>query len=642
MAIDGIMLQLLADELNDTLSGCRIDKIFQPDKHTLILHIRGYSGVKKLLISILPSEPHINLTENVRENPQMPPSFCMLLRKYISGSKIVKISNPGYERLIEFSLTNTDELHDSRSFRLIVELMGRFANVILVNESGKILDSAVHVDFSVSRVREVMPARIYEYPQKQNKYTPQQCLSLLQDNNLPVLPEEVNRPVTKALLNSVLGLSPIIARGLCIQSNIDERYCIKDLDDASRSSLISTCIAFFTDICTRSYKAYLYMDSNNDVCEFSVLNYSGYPNIKQFDNISDCLEEYYNLKERNINFDMRQHRLLQIVGNALSKVMHKYEIHLSDLEDAKNSDKYKLYGDLLLSYGYMVKPKESYVTCSNYFADPPSDITIPLDPSLSPSANAQEYYRQFRKAKRKMEVAEEYIKEDQMAISYLRSVKTAISSCTELDDIQACEEEINAEIITGSIKKRETKINTGDPNRMVGIAKSGKASSRALRNAAKIAEAKRHGSKHSKTKHKAEEALPYRHFKTSDGYEIICGRNNIQNDRLTFSVADKNDWWFHVKDLPGTHVILRSHAGEEFPSDKAVIEAAQAAAYYSKSAIIEEHSNISGAGKVEVEYCPVSHVKKIPKSKPGMVIYEKYYTIMVEPVKPSEEIRKNF
>ena len=634
MAVDGITLQLLTDELKDTITGCRIDKVFQPDKHTVVLHLRGYSGIKKLLISILPSDPHIILTEEVRDNPQMPPSFCMFLRKYIAGSKIESISNPGFERLIEFTLSNTDELHDSKTYRLIVELMGRFANIILVSESGKILDSAVHVDFSVSRVREVMPARIYEYPQGQDKLLPSDCIDMLSQGQLPVISSEINRPLPKALLNSIKGISPNMIRGLLLNSGVDERCCIRDLSDKDKGSLIRELTSLMKSICDKDYTAYVYLDDNGDASEFSILKYSGYPNIKSFKTVSDSLEEYYRLKERNINLDVRRHRLLQIVNSALSKMMRKYDIHTADLEDARNSDKYKLYGDLLLSYGYLALPKAESITCLNYYADPAVDITIPLNPSLSASSNAQEYYKQFRKAKRKMEISEEYIKEDMLAINYLRSLKTAINAAATDEDILALEEEIRSEITSSGPKKTVTQ-NTGDPNRMVGKAKSGKASSRALRNAAKIAAAKKNGSTRNKDKHKAEESLSFRKFRTSDGYEVLCGRNNIQNDHLTFGVAEKDDWWFHIKDLPGTHVILKAHQGEEFPSDTAVIEAAQIAAYYSRSAIIEEHSNASGTNKAEIDYCLVSQVKKIPKAKPGMVIYGQHYSILVEAKKPT-------
>ena len=634
MAIDGITLQLLTDELSEAVTGSRIDKVFQPDKHTVILHLRGYSGIKKLLISILPTDPHIILTDTVRDNPQMPPSFCMFLRKHISGARILEVKNPGYERLIEFVLSNTDELHDNKTFRLIVELMGRFANIILVNEKNVILDSAIHVDFSVSRVREVMPARIYDYPQTQNKLLPDECMALMDEGRFPILDEEINRPVNKALLNSIKGMSPVLARSLCLNSNIDERFSIKDTSEEQRSDLMKNCRDFFGSVISRNYKAYLYLDDNRDATEFCIVRYPGYPEVKEFPSISECLEQFYDLKEKNINLDIRRHRLLQIVGSALTRMIRKYEIHKHDYDEAVNSDKYKLWGDLLLSYGYMVKPKDTSLTCLNYMEDPQTDITIPLDPSLSASSNAQAYYKLYRKAKRRMEVTGEYIKEDELAINYLRSLKNAVISASDIEDIAACEEEVDSEIVASGIRKKEKAVQSGDPNKMVGRAKSGKASSRALRNAAKIAAAKKNGSQKSKDKHQSELSLTYRKFRTSDGYEILCGRNNIQNDKLTFEIADKDDWWFHIKDLPGTHVILRSRPGEEFPSDTAVTEAAQAAAYFSRNAIIEEHANTSGSDRAEIDYCKVSQVKKIPRSKPGMVIYQQHYSILVDVKKP--------
>ena len=341
-------------------------------------------------------------------------------------------------------------------------------------------------------------------------------------------------------------------------------------------------------------------------------------------------------------------RLAEVPGISLSKartigeefrtlfgmrqLMEFFAMHQLPAELAVRT--YKLYGDLLLAYGYMAKPKAESVTCLNYYADPAAEITIPLDPSLSASANAQEYYKQFRKAKRKMEMSEEYIKEDRLAIDYLRSLKTAIMAASTDEDIKALEEEIREEITSQSQIRKKPVANSGDPNKTVGRAKSGKASSRALRNAARIAAAKKNGTNRSKEKHRSEETLSYRKFTTSDGYEIMCGRNNIQNDQLTFGIAEKTDWWFHIKDLPGTHVILKAHPGEEFPSDTAVIEAAQIAAFFSKSDIIESHSGSQGTNKVEIDYCLVANVKKIAHAKPGMVIYGQHYSILVDAKKP--------
>ena len=229
MTLDGITCQLLAKELNTELEGKRVDKIYMPDKHTVILHIRFTGGYKKLLISIDPGAPRICFSENSLENPSMPPSFCMLLRKYLAGSRIESVTNPGYERIIEITVSKFDELKDRKTYTLTVELMGRFSNLILLNENGRILDSAIHVDFSVSRVREVMPARVYEYPPAQNKMTPEEALGITENGDLPIMESEVSRPIEKALVGSIKGLSPILAAYLTDKADIDDRKTLSML-----------------------------------------------------------------------------------------------------------------------------------------------------------------------------------------------------------------------------------------------------------------------------------------------------------------------------------------------------------------------------------------------------------------------------
>jgi len=255
-------------------------------------------------------------------------------------------------------------------------------------------------------------------------------------------------------------------------------------------------------------------------------------------------------------------------------------------------------------------------------------VEVPLNPAFSPTDNANDYYRRYRKAKRKFEMSEEYIKDDEESIQYLRTLRAAILAADTQADISALTEEIKQD----SKPSRKESVQSGDPNRMVGKAKSGKASSRALRQAALLAAAKKKGNKKKNTS----EPLPFRRYRTSDGYEILAGRNNIQNDRLTFQVADPDDFWFHVKGIPGTHVIVKSHPGEEFPSDEAVTKAASIAAYFSKSILLEQHQ--ASDMKCDVDYCKVSHIKKIPGAKPGMVIYEGYYSITVTAEAPGEDL----
>lgn len=640
MPLDGITCQLLADDLNNKLSGSRIDKIFMPDRHSVVLHIRTQSGIRKLLICADPSLPRVMLTEDVKDNPALPPSFCMLLRKYLAGARITSVTDPGYERVIEFNCTNTDELRDIKDYRLIVELMGRFSNIILVNGSGKILDSSIHVDFDVSKLREVMPARIYSYPPAQNKLSADEALKIVKNGDIPLIDEERSRPIGKALINSIKGLSPVLSRQLCLQSDVDERKTLQLLDDSAQTRLRIRLEAFLTEITDGSYTPRVYFDECRIPAEFSPMELSGYSSHKEMDSISDAISLYYDAKFSEMDLDSGKHRLRQIIDSALSKVIKKKEVHEADSAEGAKADKYKHCGDVILTYKYLIKPQDTILNTDDYTTDPPSVISISLDPSLDASGNAQEYYKRFRKAKRKAEMSEEYIKEDNLAIDYLRTVKTAIEAATTQEDLDAINEEIKAEVngshSTRSVSKEHS---SGDPNKMVGIAKSGKASSRALREAAKRANAKKSG----KSTKNNEKALPFRRYKSSDGHEIICGRSNIQNDKLTFTVASrKTDWWFHVKGLPGTHVILRPFQDEDMPSDSSILEAASLAAFFSKSIILEEHNAAEGsrAGKLkaEVDYCPVSHVKKIPGAKPGMVIYENYYSVLVDSKEPEEQL----
>ena len=638
MTLDGITCQLLANELNKELEGKRVDKIYMPDRHTVILHIRFTGGYRKLLISIDPGSPRICFAENTAENPSIPPSFCMLLRKYLAGSRIESVTNPGYERIIEITVSNTDELRDRKTYTLTVELMGRFSNLVLINENGKILDSAIHVDFSVSRVREVMPARIYEYPPAQDKLSPDDALKMADEGNLPIMESELSRPIDKALVGSIKGLSPVLAAYITQKADIDDRKTLAMLTEDQKKALNTEVKAFLKTVTEGTYTARIFYDESGEPADASVADLSGYSKSKTVSSISEAIYLSYLARDSRLVMDMGRDRLNQIISNALARVIKKRELHEQDLEEGQKAESYKHSADMILTYKYMITQGSTSVTLTDYTEDGQKDIVIDLNPTLDASGNAQEYYKRFHKAKRKMELAEKYLKEDELAAQYLRSLFAAVNAATSLEDLQAINEEIRAEIAgDNGFRKNHTakknNNNSGDPNKMVGVAKSGKASSRALREAAKRANA----GKGNKDKSK-ERALPCRRYMTSDGYEILAGRNNIQNDQLTFHTASRRDWWFHVKGLPGTHVILKTKPNEEMPSDNAVLEAASLAAFFSKAIILEEHMTSEdskpGMLKAEVDYCPVSHVKKIPGAKPGMVIYEGYYSVLVEAKEP--------
>ena len=636
MTLDGITCQLLANELSKELEGKRVDKIYMPDKHTVILHIRFTGGYRKLLISIDPGSPRVCFAETTAENPSMPPSFCMLLRKYLAGSRIEKVTNPGYERIIEITVSNNDELRDRKLYTLTIELMGRFSNLVLINETGKILDSAVHVDFSVSRVREVMPARVYIYPPAQDKLPPDKALEMARHGDLPIMESELSRPIEKALVGSIQGLSPVLAAYISDCADLDDRKTLSMLTDNEKTRLNESVKSFLESVTEGTYSARIFYDDNNEPADASIVDLKGYSRSETVSSISEAIYLSYRARDSRLVLDMGRDRLIQIISNALARVIKKRELHEQDLEEGKKADEYKHSGDLILTYKYMIKQGSSNVTLTDYTDEGQKDVSIALNPTLDASGNAQEYYKRFHKAKRKMELAEKYLKDDDLAAQYLRSLFAAVNAATSLEDIQAINEEIRIEIAGDSgFRKGQAakKNNTGDPNKMVGVAKSGKASSRALREAAKRA----NQGKGNKDKAK-DRPLPCRRYTTSDGYEILAGRNNIQNDQLTFHTASRRDWWFHVKGLPGTHVILKTKPNEEMPSDNAVLEAASLAAFFSKAIILEEHMTSEdskpGQLKAEVDYCPVSHVKKIPGAKPGMVIYEGYYSVLVEAKEP--------
>ena len=562
----------------------------------------------------------------------------MLLRKYLAGSRIESVKNPGYERIIEITVSKFDELKDRKTYTLTAELMGRFSNLVLINENGRILDSAVHVDFSVSRVREVMPARVYIYPPAQNKLTPDEALDIARKGELPIMESELSRPIEKALVGSIKGLSPILAAYLTDKADIDDRKTFSMLSADQKARLNSVIKDFLISITEGTYKASVFYDEAGDPVDCSIADLKGFARSSVLPSISDAINLYYLARDSRLVLDMGSDRLRQIITSALARVIKKRELHEQDLEEGKKADFYKHSGDLILTYKYMISQGSSSVTLTDYTDEGQQEVVISLDPTLDASGNAQDYYKRFHKAKRKMELAEQYLKEDELAAQYLRSLMAAVNAAASLEDLEAINDEIRSEITgdSGLRKGSSTKhanVNKGDPNKMVGVAKSGKASSRALREAAKRANQNKAGKIQGK-----EKALPLRRYMTSDGYEILAGRNNIQNDQLTFHTASRRDWWFHVKGLPGTHVILKTKPNEEMPSDNAVLEAASLAAFFSKAIILEEHMTSEDSKpcqlKAEVDYCPVSHVKKIPGAKPGMVIYEGYYSVLVEAKEP--------
>ncbi|MBO4928653.1 MAG: NFACT family protein [Clostridiales bacterium] len=628
MPLDGISTHLLAHELNSELAGARIDKIYQPSRFEVFFTIRNASGNKKLLLSCDPQSPRVQFTEVMRENPQMPPNFCMLLRKHLQGARILSVECPDFERIITISISTTDELHDTSIKKLVVEMMGRYSNIIFLNSENRIIDALLHVDNSTSRVREIMPARIYEAPPSQGKIAPDRALDMINHDQMPILQESRQRPLAKALLDSLLGFSPLLANDICFETKLDPRMGYSSLTEEDRASLISVLKTVLTDICHYSAKpTVFYIDG--EPSDWHALELKDAGIARTASSLSEAMDIVHAFKDRQLRFETKRKQIRTLLSNAYNHAARKLSIHEEDIRATADAEAMKSQGELILAYQYLIQPEDKVLSIPDY-PDFGHTTEIALDPTMTPTEQGQIYLKRYRKALSRREAATRFLEEERSEVAYLQSLIQAIDAANEPEDLQAVEFEFQ----TAIAPEKEEKSDKTSEKYHPGKAKSGKASSRALR---KAAEAARSRKDKSSSRKKAEDTSSPRRYEVDGHFEVLAGRNNIQNDHLTFHVAAKNDIWFHVKNMPGTHVILRTNGKE--PTEKAIVEAASIAAYFSRSnkafSTGTSESKAEYDVRVQIDYCPVSHVKKIPKAKPGMVIYEEYNTILVSAKLPN-------
>ena len=635
MPLDGISTALLASELKERLTDARIDKIYQPARFDIFFTLRTKDGNSKLLLSCDPQSPRVQITESMRENPQMPPNFCMLLRKHLSGAHIIDVECPQYERIIIISVSVTDELHDTSTKKLVIEMMGRYSNIIFLNSENRIIDALVHVDNSTSRVREIMPARIYEAPPAQGKLTPEAALSMVKEGSLPILPDSLHRPVAKALLDSLLGFSPLLTNDICFQAKIDPRAPLSSITTDQNSALISVVSGILSDICQgNAHPTVFYIDGEPKDWHALALKDAGIP--KAMPTISSAMDQVQIFSELRARFESKRRNIRYILTAAFNHASKKLSIHEEDLRETSDAEKKKTQGELVLAYQYLIKPEDTYLTIPDY-PDFGQTTTIPLEPNMTPSEQGQLYLKRYRKEISRRESAQRFIESEKDEVDYLESLLHELDAATEPEDLDALIYEIKTSL--AAEKESSGSKDRGNQVYYPGRSKSGKASSRALRQAARAAADKK--KKAGNAKKDEDPSLPRKYY-VDGGLEVLSGRNNLQNDNLTFHVASKEDIWFHAKKIPGTHVILRTNG--KTPSDKAITDAASIAAYYSRSnkpfAGERSESKTEYDVRVEIDYCPVSHVKKIPKAKPGMVIYEEYNTLLVSAKLPRNQEKK--
>ncbi|WP_050642459.1 MULTISPECIES: NFACT family protein [Clostridia] len=568
MAFDGITVASLVHELKEQLLNGRIAKIAQPETDELLLTIKTPSGQKRLCISASASLPLIYLTESTKPSPMTAPNFCMLLRKHISNGRIVDIYQPKLERIIHFTIEHLDELGDLCRKDLVVEIMGKHSNIIFCNNEGMIIDSIKHVSAQMSSVREVLPGREYFVPDTMDKSDPLSTVESAFIEKITAKP----LPLAKAIYTAFTGVSPAAATEICYLSGMDSSASLDDQSGETLRKLYEQFSIYFSYVKEGCFTPAIYYDGQEPK-EFSALpmaHFGAYTR-KDFTSMSQVLETYYSSKNTLTRIRQKSADLRHIVQTALDRSRKKCDLQLRQLDDTKNREKYRVYGELIHTYGYNLEEGARQLEALNYYTN--EMVTIPLDAAKTPQENAQRYFDKYNKQKRTFEALSKFVQETQDDIAYLDSVSTALDIARTEEDLAEIKEEL---IGSGYMRRKFTKKKVKIKNAPL-------------------------------------------HYLSSDGFHMYVGKNNFQNDELTFGFAVGNDWWFHVKDAPGSHVIVKSN-GAELP-DRTFEEAGRLAAYYSKA---------RGGEKVEIDYVEKKHVKKPKGAKPGFVVYYTNYSLIID------------
>lgn len=580
MAFDGITIANLVSDFNKYLVGGRISKIAQPERDELLIAIKNNRTSYRLQISASASLPLVYLTDKNKQSPMTAPNFCMLLRKHIGSAKITQISQPSLERIIYFDFEHLDEMGDLAHKRLIVEIMGKHSNIIFCKEDGTILDSIKHISAQVSSVREVLPGRMYFIPQTTSKQDP---LTISEEDFIKTIS---NSPTSlqKALYGNLTGLSPMIAEEICHLASLDSDLSANERTHSELLHLYHTFRLMMEDILNANFVPNIILDTQETPCEYASLPLRCFESdaytAQSYDSISELLEHYYSARDAITRIRQKSVDLRKIVQTALERNYKKYDLQQKQLSDTEKREKHKIYGELLNTYGYELTGGEKELVCLNYYTN--KEVKIPLDPQLSAKENAQKQFDKYNKLKRTFDALQTLLTETKSEIDHLESISTALDIAQKENDLMQIKEEL---MEYGYIKKRHV------------------------------------GGKKPKITSK-----PF-HYVSSDGFHIYVGKNNYQNEELTFKVATGNDWWFHAKGTPGSHVIVKAE-GKELP-DRTFEEAGALAGYFSKA---------KGNEKVEIDYIQKKHVKKAQGGAPGFVIYHTNYSLVATPSLSLEEI----
>ncbi len=583
MALDGLAIAALSAELKEKLTGGRVDKIYQPDRDEIFMHIRQPGETLYLVLSAHPQFARVHLTPEVaKENPAAPPAFCMLLRKHLERGRILRVEQPGLERILHIHVESVDEVGERAEKILIAELMGKHSNIVLIDaSSGAIFDGIKRVTAEVNRYREILPGTRYLPPPGQGKANPLE--TDMEHFRKVLLLAAAQAPAARAIADSFQGVSLQIGREVLARAGLAPDLSRQELDEGRIPRLWDAFKAIVDTVKDRSFSPVLYLDEEGEPSDFSAIALELYAGRQSqpVPSISSALESYYARRDRQQRLQSAQTGLLRVVDTHLERSRRKLQRQTETIETAASAENLRIRGELITANIFRLKKGMPSFSAENFYGQ--GEIQVELDPRLTPAENAQSCFKRYNKAKKSLVATRLQVAATREEISYLEQVKTSIQNALTPADLNEIREELAAE---GYLRGRN---------------RAG------------------HGGNYKKA-NKGGVSQPLR-FASSDGMPILVGRNNRQNDQLTLRTAFANDLWLHTKEIPGSHVIIRTGTAAEVPPET-LKEAAMLAAYYSQA---------RASSQVPVDYTLRKHVRKPADARPGMVIYDHQHTIYVTP-----------
>ena len=569
MSFDAIVTSALTDEFNNNYIGARVDKIYQTEKDEIMINMRSKDGSFKVLVSASSNNPRFYVSKISKENPSEAPLFSMILRKNLSGSKLVKVEQFGFDRAAQFVFSGYNEFHEEALYYLVVEIMGKYSNIVLCNENHKVIDAIKRVSTVMSSKREIEPGLIYERPPVFDRVSP---ISVNEEDLKNMMTNNADLELRDFLMRSFLGLSTEIANKILFDAAIDDKNLLKNLDENDANKFISSFIKTFEEVKEKNYSFNIYKLSERKSA-YNAISLNQYASLEKenFSSISELLDKYYYEKDQKDRIAQRSQNMRHTISANLKRAKNKLQKQKEEMLESANREAYKVYADLISSNIHKISKGLKEVKLENFY-DNMNEISVPLDQKLSAVQNAQKYYKRYQKMKQREIVLEKQIENTEDEINYLELVSDAIDRTDDVKNL----DEIYFELIKNNYIKKDKKIKN-------------------------------------KPKKIAIHSIDY-----DDTSKVYYGKNNLQNEYITFKVADKNDVWMHVKGFPGSHVVIKC---DGYPSDELLLFAAEIAAKNSKA---------KDSNKVDVDFTTRKNVKKHPSGKTGLVNYVNFKTITVD------------